>query len=236
MSSEMMGEAPEKFGEAVSLKTKKRPIGITIIAVLWFLGGILTLYTCSQEISAGIELLPYLSNLSTPKWFNFGIPTILAVNLLAFALGLIQIFAVYGLWTGKSWSYKLALSIPVLAVVIDISLVGLYMSAPVWLGLREYIDWVSVGSKIFWMIIYLSYFRGPHVKEYLEVSTARMEGRILRPKDKAEAKRDVGPSYPGLSYLCQGSTAQSRCPFCGMAVQDDDVFCSSCGRTIGGGK
>jgi len=82
----------------------------------------------------------------------------------------------------------------------------------------------------------LSYLRQPHVKEYLEASTAHMEGRILRPKDVAEAKRGVGPSYPGLSFLCQGSIAQSRCPFCGMAVQDGDIFCSSCGRMIDEGK
>lgn len=132
-------------------------------------GSIYNLYMSSQNISGGLEVLPLLSNPQVPEWFKFGVPAELAINLLVFALGLIQLFTIYGLWTGKSWSYKLALAILVLVAVSWISAAVLYMSAPIELEIRESINWVPIGSSIFWMVIYWSYLRKPHVKEYLGV-------------------------------------------------------------------
>jgi len=153
-----------KVKKAPPREIMKRPTGLTIIAILWLLGGLYNLYISSQTINSDLGVLSSLYG-----WFKFGVPAELAISLLVFALGLAQMFTIYGLWTGKSWSYKLALAIPVLGVVISISLVGLYMSAPIELGIRESINWVLVGSSIFWAIIYWSYLRRPHVKEYLGV-------------------------------------------------------------------
>lgn len=164
-----MGE--EKVEGALSIEARKRPTGLTVIAILWFLGGIYNLYMSSQYISDDLEALPHLSDPGVAEWFKFGVPAELAINLLVFALGLIQLFTIIGLWTGKSWSYKLALAIPVLAAVSWILMAGLYMSAPIELEIRESINWVAVGASIFWAIIYWSYLRQPHVKEYLGVIT-----------------------------------------------------------------
>jgi len=159
----------EKVEGAPSVEARKRPTGLTIIAILWFLGGIYNLYMSSQVISDDLEVLPHLSESWVAEWFKFGVPAELAINLLVCALGIIQMFTIIGLWTGKSWSYKLALAIPVLAVVSWISMAGLYISAPIELGIRESINWVPIGASIIWMIIYWSYLRKPHVKEYLRV-------------------------------------------------------------------
>jgi hypothetical protein len=58
----------------------------------------------------------------------------LANGLLVFTLGLLHLFAIYGLWMGKSWSYKAALAMPILGAVSWISMALLYMSAPAELG------------------------------------------------------------------------------------------------------
>jgi len=159
----------EKIGEVPSTGVRKRPTGLTIIAILWFLGGIYNLYTSSQTVISDFKALPLLSNPLMPSWFKFGLPAELAISILVFALGLVQMFTIYGLWTGKSWSYKLALAIPILIAISWISIAGLYMSAPVQYGLGGYINWIATGASIFWAIIYWNYLRKPHVKEYLGV-------------------------------------------------------------------
>lgn len=193
----------EKVEGAISIEARKRPTGLTIIAILWFLGGIYNLYMSSQVISDDLEVLPHLSDPWVAEWFKFGVPAELAISLLVFALGLIQLFTIIGLWTGKSWSYKLALAIPVLAVVSWISMAALYMSAPIELEIRESINWFAVLFSIFWMIIYWSYLRQPHVKEYLGVISIRRPicpqcGRVLP---------------PDLKF----------CPYCGKALTFEGV-------------
>ena len=126
------------------------------------------MYMSSQGISADLEILPVVqSDPSIPEWFRLGVPAELGISLLSFAVGLFQLFTIYGLWTGKSWSYKLALAIPVLGAVSWILLAALYMSAPAELGLGAYINWVAVTTSIVWVGVYWWYLRRPHVKEYL---------------------------------------------------------------------
>jgi len=155
---------------ATSTEARKRPTGLTVIAILWFLGAIYNLYMSSQTINADLEALPHLSDPWVAEWFKFGVPAELGISLLVFALGLIQMFTIFGLWTGKSWSYRLALAIPLLAAVSWISMTGVYMSAPIELGIRESINWFPVGMSVLWIFVYWSYLRQPHVKKYLRVS------------------------------------------------------------------
>lgn len=158
--------------EIGEIEAGKRPTGLTIIAILWLLGGIYNLYMSSQGISANLAVLPYYwrrADIMRYQWFQFAVPAELAISILVFALGLIQIFTIYGLWTRKSWSYKLALAVPVFGVVTWILMIGLYMSAPIELGIWESINLVPVVSSTFWMIIYWSYLRQSHVKEYLGI-------------------------------------------------------------------
>jgi len=201
-------------------EARKRPRGLTIIAILWFIGGIYNLYISSQTISADLEALSYLSRL--PTWFRFGVPAELAINLLAFALGLIQMFTIYGLWTGKPWSYRLALAVPILAFVSVILEALLYLSAPIQYGLIDDINWAVVGGSIIGMGIYLSYLRQPHVKEYLGV---------LPPTMKAVSYPSTLPPQPPTP---PPPTAPNKCPFCGFEIQLGDVFCTNCGKKIAG--
>lgn len=159
-------EYEEKLN-SLTKKEVKRPRGLTVIAILWLLGGIANLYLSSQNIILGLEALSYLFLL--PEWFQLGIPVELAFSIGIFALGLIQLVTIFGLWTGKSWSCKLALAIPLLNAISWILTVGLYLSAPIEFGFRESINWAPAVSSLFWIFLYWSYLRQPHVKEYLKV-------------------------------------------------------------------
>lgn len=147
----------------------KRPLGLTVIAIVWLLGGLYNLYASLQTIGTDLGLLPFLSLPTVPEWFRFGVPAELAISFLVTAVGLVQLFTIYGLWTGKSWSYKLALAIPLLAVVLWISQVGLYASAPVEYGLSTALPWGGLVGSLIFTGIYWGYLRQSHVKEYLGI-------------------------------------------------------------------
>jgi len=161
-----------------STTTKRRPTGLTIIAIAWLFGGILNLYTSSQIISPDLETLQFLSLPDMPEWYRLGVPAEIAIALLIFALGLAQMYTIYGLWTGKAWSYRLALAIPILTAIASASHAALYVSAPIELSLRRSVNWSVVSSNMVWLVIYWGYLREPHVREYLG-------------QEKAEAKREI---------------------------------------------
>jgi uncharacterized protein (DUF983 family) len=64
----------------------KRPLSLTIIAAIWFLGGLNNVYTFISVMYLGSAV-----------WAS-----------LRLALGLIYISTAFGLWIGKRWSYRLA--------------------------------------------------------------------------------------------------------------------------------
>jgi hypothetical protein len=158
-----------KVDDTLSIKKRKRPLGLTIITIVWLLGGLYNIYQSYQTIIMGIEVLPYYSDPALPEWFRFGLPAELASAIIVFVLGFIQLITIYGLWTGKSWSYKPALVVPILNAFTWIFVAAIYLSAPIEFGFREAINYFGVGGSIFWVIVYWSYLRQLHVKEYLGV-------------------------------------------------------------------
>ncbi len=122
-------------GWAIMGSNLKRPGGLTAIAILLLIAGLFNVYQSFQSLSADVQALPILSNPELDSWFQFCIPAELAINIFLLVLGFAQIAAVFGLWTGKSYSYKLGLAIPVVLIIINISLAGLYSTAPSEIGL-----------------------------------------------------------------------------------------------------
>lgn len=154
----------------------KRPDGVTLIAIFWFIFGLINVYLSFQTISLDLEVLPLLSNLSgIYSWLSFGVPAELVLATLVLCLGFIQIVTVPGLWTGKPYSYKLALIVPILLLIGNVSSVGLYASAPAELDLG-----FNVGSWVFplvmsmvWVIIYWQYLGKPHVQAFLGIKQSQ---------------------------------------------------------------
>jgi len=91
------------------MEARKRPKGLTILSILWSLGCVYNLYTGFNAIRIDLDALPILSNPSLPEWLRFGIPAELSIGIIVTVFGIIQMFTIYGWWTGKPWSYKTAL-------------------------------------------------------------------------------------------------------------------------------
>ena len=149
--------------------TKKRPTGLTVIAIIWGLTGLYNIATSLNTIGTDLSVLPDLSNPSLDPWFQFGVPAETALSVFLILFGLLQFVTVYGLWRGKSWSYRSALAIPILIVLINASFVVLYYSAPLSLNLRSPTLAGSVAGGVVWVVVYWGYLRRGHVKEYLNV-------------------------------------------------------------------
>ncbi len=148
---------------------KIRPTGVRIIVALWVLGVAFNLSFSISTLRIGLGLLPSLADASVAEWFKLGVPAEMAISSLIFTLTLIQIGTIFGLWAGRKWSYRLALTLPILFIITSGSSAGLYSLAPVELGLLELADIANVIFAVFFLTIHWSYLRKPHVREYLGV-------------------------------------------------------------------
>ena len=80
---------------------KKRPLGITIISILFFIGGVFSLI----GILSGIQ------------------------GVVSFAFGVVYIIVGWGLWKGKRWSWLAFIILTILGVIMSIiSISFIYMS------------------------------------------------------------------------------------------------------------
>ncbi len=162
--------AEEHGGQEPSIGGRKiRPSGLIIITGLWALGLAFNFSYSISTIRLGLGLLPSLADASVPEWFRLGVPAETTISFLIFTLALIQTVTIFGLWTGRTWSYRLALTLTILFVLTSGSSTGLYLLAPAELNLVELVDIVSVVSAVFFVFIYWSYLRKPLVKEFLGI-------------------------------------------------------------------
>lgn len=151
------------------LETKKRPNGIMIIAVLWTLTSIFRINWGLNEVFLDFGELPYLYEPSEPEWFRFGVPADIVLSFSVVAVSFLTVFVVYGLFTAKPWSYKSALSIPVLTSTMDIALTALYASAPAELDFAAYFSLYCVlaVTNLVWIVVTWVYLRKTDVKQYI---------------------------------------------------------------------
>jgi len=204
----------------------KRPGGLTVIAILWLIAGLFNVYQSLQSISADVQALPFLSNPELDSWFQFGIPAELAISIFLLVLGFAQIASVYGLWTGKSYAYKLALAISVVLIITNISLAGLYSTAPSEIGLASSatMAWIFVLAGIFWTAIIWRYLSKVHVKAFLGVippPSQPVQIQVNTPKLQRVVYET--PKAPEPKYYCR---------YCGVENKKDAVFYESCSKLL----
>jgi len=88
---------------------KARPSGVTILSILYFLQALLTII--GGAVAFGI--------LSVFGPVGIAIGTVLGGVLIVF--GLIQMFIVWGLWTGRGWARLLAIALTILGLLPDVA-------------------------------------------------------------------------------------------------------------------
>jgi ribosomal protein L40E len=197
-----------------------RSSGLSLIAVFWFIFGLINVYLAFQTISLDLEVLPYISDSGVHSWFSFGVPTELVLAILVLSLGLLQIVTVPGLWTGKPYSYKLALIVPIVLVIANVSSFGLYASAPAELDLGLNVTTIlfPLVMSIVWVVIYWQYLGKPHVKAFLGVTQSQpiIQESITPQKEEKMV----------------GKEAIFYCRYCGAENKTDAVFCEKCGKQL----
>lgn len=133
------------------MAVKVRPLGVTILAILEVLGGLVFLGIGALMLIAAS--LVTAATVSVP-YFPFAFPAaILAAVLLVYGavLAILGIFAfviAYGLWTGKGWAWTLAIILAIIAIIMGL---------------------ISLPSGIVTIlinVIIIYYLTRPHVKEF----------------------------------------------------------------------
>jgi hypothetical protein len=204
----------------------RRPAGITVIAVIWALGGLINIGGGLLSLSGDIEGLSLLNGSGLDPWFNFAIPIELIISIIIMMVGLMQLIGVAGLWSGKKYAYKIALALPIMSIITNLSLAILYSSAPTAI---EYIFSniiYGVGGAIFWLVIYFAYFNKQHVKIWLKVVAAPAQQPYYAPMQ-------YPPANPAPYAMQQPVFQHPRfCTYCGAETPDDIAFCGRCGKQL----
>jgi hypothetical protein len=97
-----------------------RPTGVTIIAILNIIGGIIMLVGGLVLVAAG-SILPSLSTNSDLS----GVPALLigtaaiAVGIILIILGIISFIVAYGLMKGMSWAWTLTVVLSIIGIVLN---------------------------------------------------------------------------------------------------------------------
>jgi len=128
-----MGEGPKP----------KRPRGITILAIIFIIGGGYTLYSIfgfGIGTSPFLDVLPEMS-LEDQGWFVYSIAT----SILAITVG-------GAMFSGKSWAWPII----IILTIVDIALAAISQIYP--LGVSPIM--IVIGAIVLW------YLRKPHVKTY----------------------------------------------------------------------
>jgi hypothetical protein len=155
-------------------KQRPRPKELSQLVIIWFVVGIYNLYVSLSNAKADLKVFSRLS--AFPEWVRIGVPVEFALNASVFVVSLIAIIVIYGLWTGKSWSRKSALTIPLSITVCNILAIVLYYSAPI--EIQAYINmpflWGVTLFSLFATIMSWRYLKSAEVKEFLSSRTFRL--------------------------------------------------------------
>jgi len=154
------------------MQKQSRPRGVTIIAILIIIAGILSLLLGIGLVVIGPLLMNGLQTTSS----NLGSqiePQIFGIIFLVFgaislALGVANLVMAYGLWKGKGWAWTISIIVLFIGIAVDIISVSITSAAGVFSNTGSNLlgdivsSIVSIGISAF--IVY--YLYRPHVKAY----------------------------------------------------------------------
>jgi lysylphosphatidylglycerol synthetase-like protein (DUF2156 family) len=126
------------------MQTKSRPLGVTIIAILIVIAGILTLLVGIGSIAIG----PLTA---------LGL-VFVAAGVVSLVIGIAYLVMGYGLWKGKGWAWTISMIVLIIGIIIK--LISLPRAVASGSNFSE--DIVSIAISAF--ILY--YLYRPHVKAY----------------------------------------------------------------------
>lgn len=153
----------------------KRPAGITIMSILWFIGGLYNTLVGLSILASDIDTMSLLvqgyqfSDQAANTYVSWAIPLEALISLVVIMLGLTQFFTIYGFLRGRSWSYSLGIAIPIVAIITSWLHMFLQLSAPQSMDIS--VSFLLPLASLVGAIIYITYLRRAHVKKWLRVGT-----------------------------------------------------------------
>jgi len=208
----------------------KRPSGILIVAVLWTIGSIANLIRGLYIIVQDIGTMPLLTYyLGQYEAFRFLLPAETVLHLILVLTAILGLYATFGLYTAKSWSYYATLVFPVFAAVVYTVLAAMYLSLPAEiaqlmieyeLGLVDVIVFNVLAAFFAWVwtIIMWVYVNQSYVKQYL---------------NRMPTPAPVSAPVPLSTVPTVISEGKKFCRYCGAENKTDADFCEKCGKKIG---
>ncbi|HET7149745.1 MAG TPA: hypothetical protein VFI73_14760 [Candidatus Nitrosopolaris sp.] len=151
------------------MQKQSRPRGVTIIAILIIIAGVLSLL-----VGIGLVVIgPVIMNVSPTSSLGSQIePQVLGIVFVVFgsillALGVANLVMAYGLWKGKGWAWTISIIVLFIGIAIDIislsiTSVGVFSNTGSSLLGNILSGIVGIGINAF--VIY--YLYRPHVKAY----------------------------------------------------------------------
>ncbi len=138
------------------MEIKKRPIGVTIIAILIIIGGILLLLAGIAGVAVG--------SLSISQTIGLGFVIIGAIIL---AVGIGYLVVSYGLLKGKKWSWTITVVLLFIGIVINVVSIIIFGYFTFDTDTSSFLT-TNSGSiaGIIISVIILYYLYRPHVKSY----------------------------------------------------------------------
>lgn len=139
------------------MEIKKRPTGVTVIAVLVIIGGILLLL-------AGIGGVAVGSLFISSQIIGLGFVIIGAIIL---AVGIGYLVVSYGLLKGKRWSWTITVVLLFIGIAIDVASIIIFGYFAINMDTSSFLT-TNSGSiaGIIISVIILYYLYRPHVKSY----------------------------------------------------------------------
>lgn len=147
-----------------STETMKRPLGLTIISTIWLPGGFANIVLSLSVVQYGIEW-----------WYRTGyVLRTFVTSIIALVLGFVQIYTIYGLLKGKSWSYRLALIVVSMNIIVAVFSIGFFVaSIPMVWGLWFAMSVYLINFNAIWLVIFWSYLHQSNVRKFLGLKQVR---------------------------------------------------------------
>ena len=138
------------------MEIKKRPTGVTVIAILIIIGGILLLLAGIAGVVVG--------SLSISQVIGLGFVIIGAIIL---AVGIGYLVVSYGLLKGKRWSWTITVILLFIGIAIDVVSIIIFGSFAINMDTSSFLT-TNSGSiaGIIISVIILYYLYRPYVKSY----------------------------------------------------------------------
>ena len=138
------------------LEVKKRPTGVTIIAVLVIIGGIILLLAGIGAVAVGSLFLSQITGLG-----------FIIIGVIILVVGIGYLVVSYGLLKGKRWAWTITVVLLFIGIAIDVASIIIFGYFTFDTDTSSFLtsNSGSIASIIISVII-LYYLYRPHIKSY----------------------------------------------------------------------